>query len=234
MFGWDFSTKCAVAGAMLFVLPEGRIDAASPEMDISLPFVETIDFILNPIGAFEGAIALIDLRPGDASSIVETMLPIPEAPPQPAPPGDGINPPVAPAAPSPLDPLFLKRVAELNRPMSGVGFSLPEASGPQPKDQAAQQFEEVPPILISAELGWVEPPVNRYPVSFSYQPLYYEDRNLERCGEGHGYVQPLFSSIAFAKDTILLPYYLATSPPRSEEYTPGDCPTDYEFPRFPH
>ncbi|WP_437223372.1 hypothetical protein SH661x_003191 [Planctomicrobium sp. SH661] len=129
------------------------------------------------------------------------------------------------------DPLFQKRYDILNRSMNSIDLSLPKDPGVQPVDIAAVHEAGTPPILLGGEDGWFEQPINRYPVPFAYQPLYYEEINLERCGVGHGCLQPLFSSAAFVKNTITLPYYLFATPPRSMVQTPGDCPSCYQFQR---
>jgi len=135
---------------------------------------------------------------------------------------------------TPPDPLFQKRFEQLNRPLNGIQVGFPTEAGSNPPNRAAENTPQVPPILISGAAGWFEPRPNRYPVPFSYQPLYYEDLNLERCGVGHGFLQPLFSSAKFARDTVMLPYQLVVSPPRSEVQTPGDCPSCSRFPEWRH
>jgi len=130
----------------------------------------------------------------------------------------------------PNNPLLQARFDQLNRPMSGIHVGFPAETGTQPLNVAAQQSTQSPPLFIWSGEGWFEPHPNRYPVPFAYQPLYYEQVNLERCGEGYGFLQPLFSSAAFAKNTIMLPYSLVVSPPRSLVPTPGDCPSGYHIP----
>jgi len=134
--------------------------------------------------------------------------------------------------PPPDNPLFHTRFDQLNRPMAGIHVGFPAETGTQPLNVAAQQSTETPPLLIWGGDGWFEPRPNRYPVPFAYQPLYYEEVNLERCGTGHGFLQPLFSSAAFAKNTVILPYSLVVSPPRSQVPTPGDCPSGHRIPLF--
>jgi len=130
---------------------------------------------------------------------------------------------------SAADLLFQKRLGELNRPLHGIHVGFPASPGAYPVSPAASQDQEMIPVLIWAGDGWLEPRPARYTVPFSYQPLYYEEPNLERCGVGYGFLQPLFSSAAFVKNTITLPYHLITQPPRSEVPTPGDC---FPSPRF--
>lgn len=126
--------------------------------------------------------------------------------------------------------LFQKRVGELNRSMAGIQLGYSSEKGAFPPNQAAQLAPELPPLFVTGANGWFEPRPNRYPVPFAYQPLYYEEINLERCGIGHGFLQPFCSSAAFVKNTIMLPYQLVVNPPLSLVETPGDCPSCHRFP----
>ncbi|HWL10815.1 MAG TPA: hypothetical protein VNQ76_20575, partial [Planctomicrobium sp.] len=174
----------------------------------------------------------------EAQQILVAQQVAPQALPQPINDHPPIALPVAPPpavdAPSDSDldseARLARRVAELNQPLTRIDLAAVTMDGPQPKDLAATQSSQLPPILVWGGDGWAEPRADRYPEYFAYQPLYFEDRNLERCGEGHGFAQPLFSSAHFLKNTIALPYHLIASPPRSMVQTPGDCPTCYRFP----
>ncbi|GBD36544.1 hypothetical protein HRbin36_01669 [bacterium HR36] len=64
--------------------------------------------------------------------------------------------------------------------------------------------------------------VNTIPTSVSaYQPLYFEDKNVERYGWDAGIFQPLLSAGKFYLDLALLPYNLGAQPPWSLEYNAG-------------
>jgi|GEM_PF-7035860 len=184
-----------------------------------------IPSLLEPLAMLE-----VESLTGNALPPIPTVAAVfGDIPPIPASPGVQ-DPSTDAPVDSDSDSLFVKRFDELNRPLSRIHVGYPGDNGPMPQNLAAKDAPEAPRQLLWGGDGWVESRPNRYPVVFTYQPLYYEELNLERCGEGHGYLQPLFSSAAFVKNTITLPYQLVVSPPRSEVVTPGDCPSCYRFP----
>jgi len=83
-------------------------------------------------------------------------------------------------------------------------------------------------IVVGPE--WIDrdPPVPMYP--FAYNPIYFEDMNLERCGLYCGCcVQPVVSGLHFFGSVALLPYKMLISPPCSCVYPPGECPPCFRF-----
>lgn len=71
------------------------------------------------------------------------------------------------------------------------------------------------------------PPIFTYPIK--YQPLYFEDPNLERCGATYGCLTE-FSSIAHMGIRIpLLPYLMASDSPHECVRALPDCPTCCRF-----
>ncbi|HEY2253710.1 MAG TPA: hypothetical protein VGH74_21700, partial [Planctomycetaceae bacterium] len=77
---------------------------------------------------------------------------------------------------------------------------------------------------LIANPQWIDrtPPVPMYP--FAYNPIYFEDMNLERCGLSCGCcVQPVVSGLHFFGSVALLPYKMLISPPCSCVYSPGEC-----------
>jgi hypothetical protein len=66
-----------------------------------------------------------------------------------------------------------------------------------------------------------------------YRPLYFEDENLERYGNGVGYVlQPYKSGLHFISRVVTLPYHIAAEGTRDCEYglgyfRPGNCNPAY-------
>jgi len=72
-----------------------------------------------------------------------------------------------------------------------------------------------------------------------HHPLYFEQVNLERYGQGHHHaVQPVLSAAHFFATIPKLPYHVATAPPSEKVYTlghyrPGDCaPYQWHRTRF--
>jgi hypothetical protein len=59
--------------------------------------------------------------------------------------------------------------------------------------------------------------------AFAYNPIYFEDMNLERCGRSCGCcVQPFVSGIQFFGTVAILPYKMLVSPPGSHVCPPGE------------
>lgn len=73
-----------------------------------------------------------------------------------------------------------------------------------------------------------EPIVPMYP--FAYNPIYFEDMNLERCGLSCGCcVQPVVSGLHFFGTVAILPYKMLVSPPCSCVFPPGECPPCFRY-----
>lgn len=68
--------------------------------------------------------------------------------------------------------------------------------------------------------------------NMSHRPLYFEDENLERYGNGIGVWQPAVSGVRFFSSVFLLPYRTGKNPLRECQYSlgymrPGDCNPAY-------
>ena len=70
---------------------------------------------------------------------------------------------------------------------------------------------------------------DRYPVGFSHRPLYFEEIDLERCGQNRGAFQNLCSAKHFLLNTIALPYRICTQSPSDLVSARGDCRTRRSF-----
>jgi hypothetical protein len=75
--------------------------------------------------------------------------------------------------------------------------------------------------------------------AFYHHPLYFEQVNLERYGQGpHHAIQPLYSAAHFFATIPKLPYHVAAAPPSERVYTlghhrPGNCaPYQWHRTRF--
>lgn len=64
---------------------------------------------------------------------------------------------------------------------------------------------------------------------FYNNPLYFEDANLERCGQSSGCLTTLNSAIQFATMAALLPYQTTANHPRECVAALPDCPTCQSF-----
>lgn len=64
--------------------------------------------------------------------------------------------------------------------------------------------------------------------AFYHRPLYFEEVNLERYGNQHMHLQPVYSAAHFFANTLALPYKMGVNAPCERIYTlghyrPGDC-----------
>lgn len=97
-----------------------------------------------------------------------------------------------------------------------------------PDDQAGQIFsgygvyQELPAMRYGSR--WQ---ANQTPMFFN--PLYFEDPNLERCGQGHGCFTELVSAVRFFGRVPVVPYMMGANPPLSCVPSLGDCPTCHVF-----
>lgn len=71
-----------------------------------------------------------------------------------------------------------------------------------------------------------------YSPNMVHRPLYFEEPNLERYGNGIGRFQPVKSGVHFFGSMLFLPYKLGTTDPRTCDYSmghyrPGDCVPAY-------
>ena len=118
---------------------------------------------------------------------------------------------------------LIHRIAELKKPISQIKVVV-AADGAIPESRAEQFAQREPMIAITA-LGVAPVGPNRYTQGFMHRPLYYEQRNLERCGQGFGCLQNGISGAQFLWNTMLLPYHIGRQ--RCDCLIPagGDCLT---------
>jgi len=117
----------------------------------------------------------------------------------------------------------------LSRPLSAVSLSVATQSATlsgeplkQPEDQAAQIFATYGTYLDTPlPQRSLRPARNLYPVYFN--PLYFEDPNLECCGIGCGCLTEVASAIHFFGRAPLVPYMMGSTPPCCCVRSLGDC-----------
>ena len=76
---------------------------------------------------------------------------------------------------------------------------------------------------------WHRSHASRNTYRIRYQPLYFEDPNMERCGDSNGCLTELTSIIHFASRIPLLPYMMASDSPHKCVDALPDCPTCQRF-----
>jgi hypothetical protein len=91
-----------------------------------------------------------------------------------------------------------------------------------PANQAAMHIGESANILIT-DSGSAVPSYLRRTVCFSHRPLYFEQPNLERCGNGHGCLTNPLSAFRFVGSLALLPCQMVKQPPNCPVHCGSDC-----------
>ncbi|MEM7316417.1 MAG: hypothetical protein AAF497_25060 [Planctomycetota bacterium] len=118
---------------------------------------------------------------------------------------------------------------ELNKPMCKITIGMQEDEDSTPENLAAKNLPAYDPFYIAAT-GEAPALPNRYTIGFKHRPLYYQQRNLERCGIGCGYFTNVVSGAKFVADTIVLPYRMGKTYPNRLVATDGDCQSCQHYP----
>lgn len=106
------------------------------------------------------------------------------------------------------------------RSEAGVPLAVPQSVVASTGHSVEEQFVPLP---------WhrSHPPRNTF--RFRNQPLYFEDPNLERCGDSYGCFTEAVSIAHFAGRIPLLPYMMASDNPHKTVPALKDCPTGCSF-----
>jgi hypothetical protein len=102
---------------------------------------------------------------------------------------------------------------------------------PAPADYATAAFAAAPPLVRNEIMGFSDA-VGIAPagLEFCYQPLYFEEVNLERYGRSFGILQPVVSGGQFYTRTALLPYHVFAQPARRCTWHPHWTLPGYRIP----
>jgi hypothetical protein len=100
------------------------------------------------------------------------------------------------------------------RPLRDLDIRLAPTTA-APGSPAAAVFSTT--IDQTGSYAWFSPTLSCHTACVTYQPLYFEEINLERYGYGFGCLQPFVSAAHFYGTLPLLPYKMAASPPCSCE-----------------
>ena len=126
--------------------------------------------------------------------------------------------------------IIREHLSELQTPIDQVVVSSYLSDQPTPKDRAEEVMNTKPPTRIGgAATGAILP--DRYPISMYHRPLYFEQPNLERCGNTCGFFQNAISAALFFADTTLLPCRISQHRGQTCVRAGGDCPTCHKIPR---
>ncbi|KLU07910.1 putative signal peptide and transmembrane protein [Rhodopirellula islandica] len=116
------------------------------------------------------------------------------------------------------------RFAALEKPVRGIRVVQADVAGSFPENHAAELLAPLAVRVIESDWHAI-PTYDRYPVCFFHQPLHFEERNLERCGDGHGCLTNAISTFWFLSNTAIWPYRMASEPPCQCVLSAGDCKT---------
>lgn len=98
----------------------------------------------------------------------------------------------------------------------------------RPPNEACSYLQlDIPMHYLTSGYGVRRAPRNTY--RFCNNPLYFEDPNLERCGQSRGCLTTACSMVHFTAMTSLLPYLTTADPPRSCVAALPDCRTCHSF-----
>ena len=135
-------------------------------------------------------------------------------------------------------------VGSLFQPMSSIQVAgLSTAPPEKPRNPKADESTELrrPDNAACAYMENATPayyfPPTRYGVcrpsrnthTLYHNPLYYEDPNLERCGQGHGCLTNAVSAVHFGTAIAFTPYLTGATCPNTCVRALPDCPTCHSF-----
>ena len=127
-------------------------------------------------------------------------------------------------------------IASGRRPLTAIRLAdsivqLDESGKPlaKPEDGNPQQATSVPGEHHYVPAPWHRSHASRNTYPIRYQPLYFEDPNMERCGETGGCLTEVKSIAHFAGRIPLLPYMMASDSPHKCVRALPDCPTCQQF-----
>jgi hypothetical protein len=113
-----------------------------------------------------------------------------------------------------------------SRPRDAVALT---AELPRPENRACQYLDAYSPMYYAtpARYGAFRPCRDTH--VFWHRPLYFEDANLERCGQASGCLTTAASTVHFAALITFSPFLLAAEHPADCVRSLPDCPTCHHF-----
>jgi len=117
-----------------------------------------------------------------------------------------------------------ERLAKLRKPLSEIRLAVVDRESQRPEN-LADEFLGKQEERIMSDSGVSVATPDRYTVSSCHRPLYFEELNLERCGNTYGCATNVVSAFYFLTNTAALPYRLATQRADCPMSSHGDCKT---------
>ena len=105
----------------------------------------------------------------------------------------------------------------------------PNAQLERPVNDACQYMDPYSPAYYSTPPRFGAPRPDRNTHVLMHQPLYFEDANLERCGQTSGCMTTAVSAVHFATAITFSSYHMAVEHPASCVRSLPDCPTCHSF-----
>ncbi len=100
-----------------------------------------------------------------------------------------------------------------------------------PEDLAQRQMQQMP-VLTYGMADEMPASITRHTADrFAYEPLYFEEANLERYGNHRGELQPVASAVRFYATIPALPYLATLHTPRKAYYWDWPYQTGRDAPR---
>lgn len=125
------------------------------------------------------------------------------------------------------------------KPLRSLSISVKPPTGELPKNTAAAHLDKIPRqvIVMGSSRDWNLVTKEWEAPSVAYNPLYFEEPNLERFGYNYGIAQPFISAGRFFGRVAILPYMIGAYPLHEDRYAlgyarPGDNPP-YQVEKLP-
>ena len=119
------------------------------------------------------------------------------------------------------------RLEKLRKPLTDVRIEATVGERTPTSGAAVLLGDQVLSTITSSGASIRQP--DRYTVSSCHRPLYFEELNLERCGNTYGCATNLVSGVHFLTNTAMLPYRMATQRPDCPVPSHGDCKTCQQY-----
>ncbi len=100
---------------------------------------------------------------------------------------------------------------------------------PRPENRACQYLDADSPSYYATPQRYGARHPSRDTYAFWHRPLYFQDANLENCGQTSGCLTPAASSVHFAASIAFSPYLMAAEHPADCVRSLPDCPTCHSF-----
>ena len=125
------------------------------------------------------------------------------------------------------------------KPLSQLTIRVNPPTGELPKNTAAEHLDKIPTqhVVMGDSRDWELVTKEWEAPGVAYNPLYFEEPNLERYGYNYGAIQPFVSAGRFFGRVAILPYMIGAYPIHENRYPlgyarPGDNPP-YQVEKLP-